>query len=110
MVFVGNLHVYALMVGEGESGEVCGYKVLDISSYTSEDDNRYDITYRINFEGNEHLADFIKNAADIQLQCSFEEVNLYAYKVIKRDVVTNIETRQTEQEEHNVPLQHYKLR
>ena len=110
MVFTGNLHVYALMVGTGESGEEAGYKVLDISSYSDEERDRYDITYRVNFEKNEHLADFLKHAADIQLQCSFEAVNLYAFKVVKNDVIINIETGETEQEETNIPLQHYKLR
>lgn len=110
MVFVGNLHVYALMVGTGESGQEAGYKVIDISSYSSEEDDRYDITYRVNFEKNEHLADFLKHAADIQLQCSFEEVNLFAYKVVQKEVIINVETGETKKEETNVPMQHYKLR
>ena len=107
MVFTGNLHIYALMVGTGESGEEAGYKVLDISSYVDEERDRNDITYRVNFEKNEHLADFLKHACRIQLQCSFEEVNLFCYKVIKRTVI-NDETGKTEEEDHDVPLHHYK--
>lgn len=110
MVLVGNIHVYALMVGTGESGEERGYKVLDISSYNNEVDDRYDITFRVNFEQNEHLTDFIKHAADIQLQTSCEEVNLFGYKVVMKNVIINSETGETNQEETNVPLYHYKLR
>ena len=98
-----SINVHMLVVTVGACGEK-GYLISDIKRILTNNDNTLTITYRVNVEKKENLADFIKYASDLILAESYEEVNLDIYKV------NDYETSNLETTYNIVKLKEYKLR
>jgi hypothetical protein len=69
-----------MIVPTGQGGEA-GYKVRDITSTYGDDLDTLNLTYRVDYEKNQHFRRFLDITTGLSLRSPFDEVNLKLYRV-----------------------------